>query len=263
MTSLRKNLAVLILFLSASPLLHSHLFTHAASTSAPATRAQIIFVTGLTSDDNYEDEYFDNDNHSTPPKVVESVQTTLLQQKPQFCQYNPCLENQEPCNQISERIGCLCPGVSGADEPPHAPRIHVLQPISEGGDRGKIEVQWCAPSSVVSGYRVVIEGRETLEFQKVSRRGLVISLEVGTKVCVEAVNSAGHSTLSDFSCKRYDPPESSNHKLLAGVIGGGVALFLLLIIAAVIFWKYQMRKKAKRDSADGLGNPSYSTEGTL
>ncbi|XP_068571021.1 LRRN4 C-terminal-like protein [Cebidichthys violaceus] len=263
MTSLRKNLAVLLLFLSASPLLHSHLFTHATSTSAPATRGRIKFITGLNSDDNYEDDYHDNDNHSTPPEVVDSVKTTILQGMPQLCQYNPCLENQEPCNQISERTGCLCPGISGADNPPHAPRIQVLQPISEGDDRGKIEVQWCAPSSVVSGYRVVIEGSETLEFEEISRRGLVVSLEVGTKVCVEAVNSAGHSTPSDFSCKRYNPPESSDHNLLAGVIGGGVSLLLLLIIAAVILWKYQMRKKAKRDSADGLGNPSYSTEGTL
>ncbi|XP_054454085.1 LRRN4 C-terminal-like protein [Anoplopoma fimbria] len=255
--------SLLLLFLSASPLLHSHLFTHAASTSPPATRPRIIFMTGLSSDDNYDDDYVDEETHSPPTEVLESVKTTLLRQNPQFCHYNPCLENQEPCDQISARTGCLCPGVSRADVPPHAPRIQQLLPISEGDDRGKVEVQWCAPSSVVSRYRVVIEGSETLEFQDVSRRGLVESLEVGTKVCVEAVNSAGHSSPSDFSCMRYAPPESSDHKLFALVIGGGVALLLLLIMAGVIVWKYQMRKKAKRDSADGLGNPSYSREGTL
>lgn len=263
MMSLCGNLAVLLLFLSASPLLHSHLFTHAASTSPPVTRPRIMFLTVLGSDDNYDDDY--TEDHSPPPEVLYPKRTTLLRQEPQLCKYNPCLENQEPCTQLADRTGCLCPGVSGADKPPHAPRIQVLLQVSEGDNRGKVEVQWCAPSSVVSGYRVVIEGRGGggLEFGEVSRRGVVGSLEVGTKVCVEAVNNAGHSTPSEFSCKRYDPPESSDHKLLAGVIGGGVALLLLLIIGAVILWQYQMRKKAKRDSTDGLGNPSYSTEGTL
>ncbi|XP_074504784.1 uncharacterized protein LOC141775376 [Sebastes fasciatus] len=264
MTSLCRNLAVLLLFLTASPLLHSHLFTRAASTSPPVTRPRIIYMTALGSDDDYEDDYGDEDhNPNHTPEVQDKVNTFLHQSPPQLCQYNPCSENEEPCEKISEKTGCLCPGVSGADVPPRAPRIQVLQPISGGDNRGKIEVQWCAPSSVVSGYRVVIEGSEGLEFGGVSRRGFVESLVVGTKVCVEAVNSAGHSSPSEFSCKRYDLPESSDHKLLAGIIGGGVALLLLLIIAAVIFWQHQMRKKAKRDSADGLGNPSYSTEGTL
>ncbi|XP_034740131.1 leucine-rich repeat neuronal protein 4 [Etheostoma cragini] len=260
MMSLCRNLAVLLLFLSALPFHHSHLSTHAASTFPPATRPPIIFMTAFGSDDDYDDNYFDN--YSPPPNVVHAVKTTFVQREVQLCQYNPCLENQEPCEQISAKTGCLCPGVSGVDELPHAPIIQVLRPISEGDDTGKIEVQWCAPSSVVSGYRLVIEGSEALEFGEVSRRGLVGSLEVGTKVCVEAVNTAGHSPSSEFSCKRYTLPESSEHKLLAGVIAGGVAL-LLLIIAAVILWNHQMRKKAKRDSADGLGNPSYSTGGTL
>ncbi|KAK1904287.1 Small conductance calcium-activated potassium channel protein 2 [Dissostichus eleginoides] len=46
MMSLCRNLAVLLLFLIASPLPHSHLFTHATST-APATRPRIIFLTGF------------------------------------------------------------------------------------------------------------------------------------------------------------------------------------------------------------------------
>ncbi|KAM8909608.1 uncharacterized protein AB9W97_006374 [Spinachia spinachia] len=259
MTSLCKHLGVLFLFLSASPLFHSHLFTQAASNSTPRPLPRIIYMTDFSSDDD------DNDNNSSPPppKLLDSVKTTLLNKKPQLCPYSPCSENQEPCDQISARSGCLCPGVSRADEPPHAPRIQVLQPVSDGDDRGKIEVQWCAPSSVVSVYRVVIEGSDALEFQDVSRRGLVGPLEVGTKVCVEAVNRAGRSSPSDVSCMRYYLSESSDYKLLAGVIGGGVAILLLLVIAAVLLYKHQMRKRAKRDSADGLGNPSYNREGTL
>lgn len=264
MTSLRRDLAALLLFLSASPLLHSHLFAHAASASPPVTRPRIIFMTAVDSDNDYEDDYLDT--HSSPPEVLSSVRTTRLQRGPtQLCQYDPCLENQDPCAILKAKTGCLCPGTSGPDVLPHAPRIRLMLPISEGNDRGKVEVQWCAPSSVVSRYRVVIQGNEgdAQEFQAASRRGLVRSLEAGTKVCVEAVNNAGHSIPSDYSCKRYDPPETSDHKLLAGVIGGGVSLLLLLIIAAVILWKFKLCQKAKRDSADGLGNPSYSTEGTL
>ncbi|XP_042349418.1 LOW QUALITY PROTEIN: LRRN4 C-terminal-like protein [Plectropomus leopardus] len=211
--------------------------------------------------DDYDEE--DDDifgKPSPPPKVVVSGRKTTLYQAPQLCKIDPCMENQEPCEQLSERTRCLCPGVSGADKPPHAPRIQGLLPVS-GVDRGKIEIKWCAPSSVVSEYRVVIDGSEVLKFRGISRQGLLKPLEAGTKVCVEAVNNAGQSTPSDFSCKRYEPPESSDIKLLAGVIGGGVALLLLLILGGMIIWMHQMRKKAKKDSTNGLGNPSYSTEG--
>lgn len=264
MTSLFRNLAVLFL-LSAPTFLPSHLFTYASSTSRPVTRQRIIFMTDLGSEDDYDDNDEYSDDHSPPPDVVSSKRTTFLNSKPRLCQYDPCLEDQEPCRQISLRSGCLCPGVTGADVPPHAPRVQLLSPITEGENRGKVEVQWCAPSSVVSKYRVVIEeaDRETLEFQAISRRGLVGSLEPGIKVCVEAVNSVGHSLQSDFSCTRYDPPHSFDQKLLVGVIGGGVALLLLLIVGAVILWKCRVYRKAKRDSSDGLGNPSYSTEGAL
>lgn len=221
-------------------------------------------MTGLGSDDFYD--YEDEDSHSRPPKILASMRTPFLHREPQLCQYDSCSENQEPCALLAEATGCLCPGVSGPDEPPHAPRIETLLPVSEGKDRGKIEVQWCAPSSVVSSYRVVVEGRdgEVLEYANALRRGVVGSLEVGTKVCVEAVNDAGQSAATEFSCKRYEAPESSDQKVLTWVILGGVVILLLLfVIAGVILWKCQICRKAKRDSTDGLGNPSYSTEGTL
>ncbi|XP_019934918.2 LRRN4 C-terminal-like protein [Paralichthys olivaceus] len=259
MTPLIRNL---LFFLIASPLLHSHLFTHAASTSPPITRHRIIFMTG--SDDDYIDDYND-DNNSSLPEVPSSKRIPILRGQPQLCKINPCLEDQEPCPQLSVKTGCLCPGISGADEPPHSPVIQALLPVSKGDNRGKVEVQWCAPSSVVSGYRVVIEGSEgdALEYGDALRRGLVGSLEPGTKVCVEATNSAGHSSPSEFSCARYDPPKTAEHNLLVWIIGGGVALLLLITITAVILWKYKICQKRKRDSTDGLGNPSYSTEGTL
>lgn len=256
MRSLHWNLGVLLLFLTTSPLLHDILSAHGASTSAPVTRRRIIFLNSS----------FDDEEDTSPPPVLPPPSNTpILHQEPQLCHYYPCLENQEPCIDISERTGCLCPGVSRADVPPQAPRIHALRPISDGEDRGKVEVQWCAPSSVVSKYRVVFQGsdRKPLEFPAFLRKGSVGQLNMGDKVCVEAVNKAGHSVPTEFSCQRYDSPGSSDHRLLAGVIGGGVTLILVLIIVAVSFNKCKLCQKAKTHSADGLGNPSYSREGTL
>lgn len=251
MTSLCRNLVALLFFVL--PPMHSHFFTNAASTSAPITRQRIIHVidTGSDSQDDYgfiEDEY---DITKAPPRVVNIPQTD---QKPQLCKYDPCSENQVPCATLSEQTGCLCPGMSGANVRPHPPRIQALVPVSEGSDRGKIQVQWCAPSSVVSEYRIVTEGRdgEIQKFGDASRQGLVRSLEVGTKVCVVAVNNAGNSDPSDFSCKRYEFRESSDHTLMAWVIGGGVALLLLVVTTALICGKYQKFRKGKRDSTDGL-----------
>ncbi|CAB1455070.1 unnamed protein product [Pleuronectes platessa] len=180
MTSLCRNL---LFFLFASPLLHSHLFTHSATTSSPSTRPRIRFINSLGSDDDYEDDYNDDDNSSLS-EVPSTVKISVLNTKPQFCKINSCLEDQEPCDQLSEKTGCLCPGISGADEPPHPPVIQTVLPVSNGDNSGKVEVQWCAPSSVVTGYRVLVEGGEgdALEFGEALRRGLVGSLEVGTKV---------------------------------------------------------------------------------
>ncbi|MEQ2275968.1 hypothetical protein XENORESO_011685 [Xenotaenia resolanae] len=254
MASLCRNVAVLLFFVS--PLMHSHLFAHASTSSPPITRKRITFLTGLGS----ETDDIDYDDYSSPPEMVPSVKIPRLYSD-FVCQYDPCLENQEPCDHLKAKTGCLCPGRSGGDKPPHAPRIQALLPITEGENTGKIEVQWCAPQSVVSSYKVIVEGSDNaMEFGDAFRRGFVGSLEVGTKVCVEAVNNAGHSSPSDFSCKRFERPESSDHKLMAGVIGGGVAFILLLVIVAVVLCRRQMCQKARRESVIGLGNPSYKAE---
>ncbi|XP_029972704.1 LRRN4 C-terminal-like protein [Salarias fasciatus] len=263
MMSLLQKLAALLLFVS--PLLRLHLLAHAASTSPPVTRKEIKYITIPASNngEDYDEDYADS--HSSSTKVVASIRTPLLRGEPQLCDYNPCSEDQEPCDRLATLTGCLCPGISAADVPPHPPRIQALLLVSEGQGRGKVEVQWCAPSSVVTQYKVVVEGHDSdpLEFGHASRRGLVGSLEVGAKVCVEAMNGAGHSAPTEFSCQRYDPPVSTDHKMLVGIIGGAIAVFLILIIGAVIILKSKVCRKAKRDSTDGLGNPSYSRGGTL
>ncbi|XP_061756108.1 LRRN4 C-terminal-like protein isoform X1 [Nerophis ophidion] len=250
------SLHVLLLVLMSWPGLHAE----GASTSPPITRPRITFITDFGADD-YED-YYDEDEQASrvPPVVLATTRTHFLQRE--LCPFNPCSEQQVPCAQLADTRGCLCPGVSGPDTPPHAPRVQALVPIREGDNRGKVEVQWCSPSSVVTQYKVVVEGRDgqVLEFGNAFRRSPVGFLEAGTKVCVEAVNKAGHSTPSQFSCQRYDPP-SSDFNILAAIVCGGVAL--LLLVSAIIFWRCWTSKKAKRDSADGLGNPSYNKEETL
>lgn len=256
MKSLHWNLRVLLFFLNASPLLHSILSAHAASTSSPISRRRINYVMSPKEDD---------ETTTAPPVLQQPSNIPIVNGEPELCHYDPCLENQEPCLDLSERTRCLCPGISRDNVPPEAPRIHFLTPINHGKDQGKVEVQWCAPSSVVSKYRVMFQGvnRQPLEFQASARRGSVGQLDAGVKICVEAVNKAGHSVPTEFSCQRYDPLGSSDKSVLAGVIGGGVALILILIVVTVSIKKCKSCQKVKTNSADGLGNPSYNKEGML
>lgn len=259
--SLCRNLAGLLLlltidlFLGISP-------TDATPTSPSVSRPHIVILTGVGNEDYDYDGDETNNNHSLPT-IVSSLSATL-HQAASPCEYNPCLENQAPCSQLTAVSGCLCPGLSTDTEPPHPPHLRALIPATDGG-AGKVVVHWCAPASVVSGYRVVVEGGQSgpLEFGEQSRMGSIDSLEVGTKVCVEAVNKAGHSDLAEFSCLRYERPSRSSAALTTGFIGGAVALLLLLSLAALLLWRRQTCRKATPGSTEGLRNPSYSTEGTI
>jgi len=254
MVLLSKSLAMLLLLLTLELTLQ---LTHALSTSSPITRPRILFVTPMG---DYDEDY--DDSHSDSLSVVSPAGPTRLLHE--LCRYDPCREDQPPCKHLAAQSGCLCPGLSGAHEIPRSPRLQRLGP-SSGSDNG-VEVQWCAPSSVVSGYRVVVRGNRggALEFGAQARRGRVQALEAGAEVCVEAVNGAGHSAASEFSCTHYHPPVLLSGSVKVGLIMGGVAIVLLLVvIVPLILWRRRVRRKATEDSADGLGNPSYSTEGNL
>lgn len=251
---LNKSLVMLLLLLTLELTLR---LTHAMSTSTPITRPRILFMTPMG---DYDEDNGDSD--SDPPSMVTPAGTTRLLHE--LCRYDPCQEDQPPCKHLAAQSGCLCPGLSGAHEVPHFPRLQRLGP-SSGSDNG-VEVQWCAPSSVVSGYRVVVRGNRggALEFGAQARQGRVQALEAGAEVCVEAVNGAGHSAASEFSCTHYRPPVLLSRSVKVGLIMGGVAILLLLVvIVPLILWRRRARRKSTDGSAEGLGNPSYSTEGNL
>ena len=254
---LYKSLAVLQLFLTLDPSLR---LTHAVSTPSPITRTGFQFVTAM---DDYDADYPDGLSH--PPSAAAPAGRTAAPRS--LCRYDPCREDQPPCAELSARSGCLCPGLSGASQPPHPPRLQGLLPPG-GGDRsdGGVVARWCAPSSVVTGYRVVVDGDRgaALEFPAQGRRGQVGVLEAGVEVCVEAVNRAGRSAASEVSCMRYQAPARLSGSGTVGLIGGGAAILLLLVVVALaLHRRRRARRKTTEDGAEGLGNPSYSAEGHL
>ncbi|KAL0973849.1 hypothetical protein UPYG_G00212020 [Umbra pygmaea] len=249
--------AALLLHLLTPDLLPTrHLLLQAFPTSSPVTHHKIQYITDAFFDYNYDEE---DSSHSPPNQSKNTSAPTTVPKQHKPCEYHPCRDNQAPCSQLSFQTGCLCPGLSSGDMPPHPPHLLELLP----GPDGKTKIRWCAPASVVSGYRVVIEHKNNGQhlFRPDSRSGVIGKLEAGVEVCVEAVNMAGNSAPSEHSCQRYNPPGTTNLALWAGVIGGGLGL--LLSLTALILWRRQTCRKAQGDPAEGLGNPSYSTEGKL
>ncbi|CAL8268631.1 unnamed protein product [Boreogadus saida] len=257
MVLMYKSLAVLQLFLTLDPSLR---LTHASSTPSPITRTGFQFV---TAPDDYDSDYPDGLSH--PPSAAPPIRATNVLHE--LCQYDPCQEDQAPCSDLSAQSGCLCPGLSGASQPPRPPQLQGLLPPGSG-DRsdGGVVVRWCAPYSVVTGYRVVVDGNRgaALEFPARGRRGQVGVLEARAEVCVEAVNRAGHSAASKLSCWQYQPPPRLSGSGMVGLIGGGVAVLLLLVVTAIaLHRRRRIRRNTTEARAEGLGNPSYSAEGGL
>ncbi|XP_041706123.2 leucine-rich repeat neuronal protein 4-like [Coregonus clupeaformis] len=181
----------------------------------------------------YSDDDYDPNWDTNPPPPSPSRGTNL-----QSCDYDPCRELQTPCAQLAASSGCLCPGVSGpqvAPEPPDLKRLSM-----EGSE---MVIQWCAPSSVVTHYEVVVGALEPLVFGEDQRSGVVREVGQGVEVCVVAVNDAGFSERQRRSCTMYEPPGDSSLALKAGLIGGALGLLLLLSLA-VLLWRHRALRKA-------------------
>lgn len=165
---------------------------------------------------------------------------------PKRCDYNPCLENQVPCDKLAAAYRCLCPGSTLQNEAPLAPR---LESVSWNGS--EVVIKWCAPYSYVTGYLATVGEVERKRFGKAQRTGGLGNVEHISKVCVAAVNNAG---VSKASCQMYQTPDSSL-PLKAGLIGGALGLLLLLLLV-VLLWRHKRQRKQQ------AGISMHNTAGT-
>lgn len=185
----------------------------------------------IRPDDYYEDLY--GTATTSQPSVVPHAS-----EEPQPCDYNVCLEQQPPCDQLAASSGCLCPGVSLNREAPEAP---TLDGVSKEGT--EVVARWCAPYSDVNYYMVTVGGQERLEVAQDRRSVVVGQIESGVEVCVVAVNDAGGSTPGEGSCLIYEDSGDSSLALKAGLISGALG-FLLLLALALLIWRHRAERKA-------------------
>ncbi|KAK3508859.1 hypothetical protein QTP70_010515 [Hemibagrus guttatus] len=165
------------------------------------------------------------------------------------CEYDHCKDQQESCQKLRLALSCSCPGISGPFELPDPPS---LQSLLES--KGKVIVWWCAPSSTVTHYLIVVKGQDEVREAKVDRRIMELeNLDPGTEVCVEAVNKVGSSAQRRESCIRFEP-STSEIKLTIKLVLIGVAVVLvvgILVMALLIWWCRRHRKSPTQTANPG------------
>uniref|UniRef100_A0A4W4EBN9 Uncharacterized protein n=1 Tax=Electrophorus electricus TaxID=8005 RepID=A0A4W4EBN9_ELEEL len=219
----------------------------------PLRKTNIIYIPDI--DEDYEDE---TSKPSYGPRLPWETTTHLI---PQECDYDPCVVHEVSCSEISARTKCYCPGLTGPQELPLSPQLREVKQ----GASGEAQVHWCAPLSIVTHYKLMVEGREGLPpvFGQFSRNGTVRGVKVGSRVCVVAVNDAGFSVETEMSCTQFMPQELSQGAVRAGVIAGSVGFLALLSLVALLLWRQKSCQKDRSLNAEGLGNPSYTINETL
>ncbi|XP_056312991.1 leucine-rich repeat neuronal protein 4 isoform X2 [Danio aesculapii] len=221
--------------------LHFSFVSSSSSASTQnATRPRSPHSEAMRDYDEYDEE--------TTTASPRSSSTGALELNP--CDYDMCVEQRQTCMELAEVENCLCPGLSDLFTRPSPPRISDL--IQQGG-RG-VEVNWCAPTSLISSYNVRVKGNGKVISSRVveqHKRALVLEdVEAGAVVCVEAENNGG---ISDQSCANFEPKLSdSGLALKLGIIGGVVGLILLLILA-LLLWRHKKRQKlTARSETEGV-----------
>lgn len=146
------------------------------------------------------------------------------------CNYDPCMENQTPCQQLKATRQCLCPGFTLADQAPLPP---VLRSLAWNGSQ--VVVHWCAPHSHVTGYWATVGGAKRGQFGTGQRFGGLGAMDHLTEVCLSAVNEAG---TSEVVCQmyHYDGHSGGGLLLTLGLVGGALVL-LLLPLVAILLWR--------------------------
>lgn len=218
------NLLLLINFLNLS-----------SSSSQNATRPR-----SHPPDDDYYSEYEDRTTISPSSTPTSSEPPELYR-----CDYDLCVEQKQTCAELAEVSPCLCPGLSEKFRPPSSPRfLHLTQQDDKG-----VVVHWCAPTSFVTHYIVLVKGKgkvidRKIQVEERKRTTLLQDVEAGALVCVVAVNNGGVSAEDRESCAIFEPQQSdSGLALKLGIIGGVVGLVVLLILA-LLLWRHKIRRKS-------------------
>ncbi|XP_039505788.1 leucine-rich repeat neuronal protein 4 [Pimephales promelas] len=168
------------------------------------------------------------------------------------CYYDLCVEQQQTCKELAAVTPCLCPGLSPKDNPPSPPHLSYL---TQQDDKGVV-VHWCAPTSIVTHYIVLVKGKDKggeIEVEERKRATVLQDVAAGALVCVKAVNLAGVSTENGQSCATFEPQLSdSGLALKLGIIGGVVGLIVLLILALLLWRHKTLRKSTARNETGGV-----------
>lgn len=199
---------------------------------------------GLNPNEDYDNPDYDPTQRPTNPLLPTQVGGS------QRCDYDHCRDQQRPCVELLAATGCQCPGLSGPQEVPEPP--YLKQVVQQGSE---VVVQWCAPASTVSHYQIVVKGQEPLVFTGLSRKGVLMDVEAGEEICVEAVNAAGVSSPAQHSCMTYQPENDGSLALKAGLIGGALGLLLLFFLVFFLLWRRRARGKS------GGRSLSHTTDG--
>lgn len=176
------------------------------------------------------------DSTTEPPS---SSSTTSEDTEYDICDYSMCVEHQQTCPELAAVTGCFCPGLERL-LPPSSP---TLPDLTQQDDKGVL-VHWCAPTSIVTHYKVVVKGKdkvEEIQVEEKKRTTVLRNVAVGALVCVEAVNKFG---VSKQSCATFKPQHSDpGLALKLGIIGGVVGLIVLLILA-LLLWRHKKRRES-------------------
>ncbi|XP_006875121.1 PREDICTED: LRRN4 C-terminal-like protein [Chrysochloris asiatica] len=189
------------------------------------------------------------------------------------CDYDRCRHLQVPCEVLKSagpRI-CLCPGISSEAQPPDPPRLGEVRVVAE---EGRAQVHWCAPSSPVHQYWLLLwEGRGAPQkgppLNSTFRRAELQGLKPGGAyyVCVVAANEAGESSAPGPQAENLAGTDSPDFgpcgqltvpprpfTLVHAAVGVGTGLALLCCSALV--WHFYLRERwgcpRRRDAAAHL-----------
>ncbi|XP_026343501.1 LRRN4 C-terminal-like protein [Ursus arctos] len=177
-----------------------------------------------------------------------------------LCDYDSCRHLQVPCREL-QRAGpkaCLCPGLSSPAQPPAPPRLGEVHVVAE--DSSAV-VHWCAPSSPVHQYWLLLrEGSGATQkgppLNSTVRQAELKGLMPGGVyvVCVVAANGAGESSVPPAGAEGLEgvggpafgpcgrlavPPRPVT--LVHTAVGVGTVLALLTCSALV--WHFCLRER--------------------